>query len=218
MSDQRPMRRPETASIVPSVTAGGVAEREGLVHAASLEKLRESGRLVAAVAGHTVALFLDGDDVRAVDNRCPHMGFPLHRGTCGDGILTCHWHHARFDLETGGTFDPWADDLRTFPVEVADGEIFIDPRPQHDVDAHQRRRLRDGLERDLPLVLGKGVLVVDTREALRIGIEFGTTYRRDGWGRGLTILACMANLLPTLEAEDVPRATYHALAAVAEES
>lgn len=34
----------------------------------------------------------------AVDNRCPHMGFPLDRGTCGDGILTCHWHHASFDL------------------------------------------------------------------------------------------------------------------------
>jgi nitrite reductase/ring-hydroxylating ferredoxin subunit len=192
--------------------------KEGFVHAASLEPLRESGRLVTAVAGHTVALFLDGDDVRAVDNRCPHMGFPLHRGTCGDGILTCHWHHARFDLETGGTFDPWADDLRTFPVEISDGEIFIDPRPQHDVGAHQRRRLRDGLERDLPLVLAKGVLVVDAREALRIGIEFGTRYRREGWGRGLTILACMGNLLPRLEPEDVPRAIYHALAAVAEES
>jgi nitrite reductase/ring-hydroxylating ferredoxin subunit len=212
------MRRRRAASIVPSVTAGGVAERESLVHAANLEKLRESGRLVTAVAGHTIALFLDGDEVRAVDNRCPHMGFPLHRGTCGDGILTCHWHHARFDLETGGTFDPWADDLRTFPVEVADGEIFIDPRPQHDVEAHQRRRLRDGLERDLPLVLAKGVLVVDTRHALRIGIEFGTTYRRDGWGRGLTILACMSNLLPTLDSEDISRAAYHALAAVAEES
>jgi nitrite reductase/ring-hydroxylating ferredoxin subunit len=30
------------------------------------------------------------------DNRC--LGFPLHRGSVGDGILTCHWHHARFDL------------------------------------------------------------------------------------------------------------------------
>lgn len=43
--------------------------------------------------------------VLAVDNRCPHMGFPLDRGTVRDGILTCHWHHARFDLATGGTFD-----------------------------------------------------------------------------------------------------------------
>ena len=198
--------------------AGGVAEREGLVRAASLDELRESGRLVVSAAGHTVVLFLDGEHIRAVDNRCPHMGFPLHRGTCSDGILTCHWHHARFDLETGGTFDPWADDLRAFPVEVRDGEVFIDPRPPDNVEEHQRKRLRDGLERDLPLVLAKAVLVVEPAEVLRIGIEFGTRYRRDGWGRGLTILACMANLLPRLDRDELPRALYHAVAAVAEES
>jgi nitrite reductase/ring-hydroxylating ferredoxin subunit len=198
--------------------AGGVATREGLVRAASLDDLRTEGRLVAHVGGHTIALFLDGDNVRAVDNRCPHMGFPLHRGTCSDGILTCHWHHARFDLDTGGTFDPWADDLRAFPVEIRNGEIWIDPRPQENIEEHQRRRLRDGLERDLPLVLAKAVLVVEPREALRIGIEFGTQFRSDGWGRGLTILACMANLLPQLDQEDLPRALHHAVAAVAEET
>jgi nitrite reductase/ring-hydroxylating ferredoxin subunit len=198
--------------------AGGVATGESLVRAARLDELRERGRLVAHVGGHTIAIFLDGDEVRAVDNRCPHMGFPLHRGTCSDGILTCHWHHARFDLETGGTFDPWADDLRAFPVEIRDGEVWIDPRPQEDAEEHQRKRLREGLERDLPLVVAKAVLVVEPREALRIGIEFGTRFRRDGWGRGLTILACMANLLPKLEEGDPPRALYHAAAAVAEES
>jgi hypothetical protein len=26
------------------------------------------------------------------------MGFPLDRGSVDDGILTCHWHHARFEL------------------------------------------------------------------------------------------------------------------------
>jgi hypothetical protein len=26
------------------------------------------------------------------------MGFPLNQSTVKDGILTCHWHHARFDL------------------------------------------------------------------------------------------------------------------------
>jgi nitrite reductase/ring-hydroxylating ferredoxin subunit len=32
--------------------------------------------------------------------------FPLHRGSIEDGILTCRWHHARFDLRSGSTFDP----------------------------------------------------------------------------------------------------------------
>ena len=76
-----------------------------MLRAASLHDVRRLGSLVVSLNGHTLALFADGDDVHAVDNRCPHMGFPLHRGTVGDGILTCHWHHARFDLATGGTFD-----------------------------------------------------------------------------------------------------------------
>jgi hypothetical protein len=36
--------------------------------------------------------FMTGERVFALDNRCPHMGFPLDRGTVEDGILTCHWH------------------------------------------------------------------------------------------------------------------------------
>ena len=63
--------------------------------------------------------------VFALDNRCPHMGFPLHRGSVCDGILTCHWHHARFDLESGGTFDQFADDVRAFPVEIRDGAVWL---------------------------------------------------------------------------------------------
>src|SRR5919204_1042071 len=88
-----------------------------MVRAASAEDVRRLGCLVASVNGHTLALFADGEGIHAVDNRCPHMGFPLHRGTLQDGILTCHWHHARFDLATGGTFDQWADDLQRYAVE-----------------------------------------------------------------------------------------------------
>ena len=105
--------------------------RELRTRAASLDELRAKGRLVVGLNGHTVCLIADGESVHAVDNRCPHMGFPLHRGTVADGILTCHWHHARFDLCSGGTFDQWADDLRRFPVELRGDEIFVD-------DLHQR--------------------------------------------------------------------------------
>jgi len=36
-----------------------------------------------------VAVFHNDGKVFAVENRCPHMGFPLHRGSVADGILTC---------------------------------------------------------------------------------------------------------------------------------
>jgi nitrite reductase/ring-hydroxylating ferredoxin subunit len=191
-----------------------------MLRAASLGDVRRLGSLVAHVNGHTLALFADGDDVRAVDNRCPHMGFPLHRGTLHDGILTCHWHHARFDVATGGTFDQWADDLRVFPVELRDDEVWVDLAGLGDPLEHRRARLGDGLERNLPLVIAKSVIGLvdggaDPVEPFRIGLEFGARYRAAGFGQGLTMHACFANLLPALDPVDRSHALHHGLSAVA---
>src|SRR6266511_2224633 len=181
------------------------------------QALRDAGRLVVHLDGYVLCLFAEGEEVCAVDNRCPHMGFPLHRGTVCDGILTCHWHHARFDLATGGTFDQWADDLRRFPLELRGDDVLLDLSSPEDPFAHQRRRLRDGLERDIPLVLAKATLTllqadstgVDT---FRAGLDFGAARRGGGWFRGLTTLSCLMNLLPRLEPEDRAAALYHGLA------
>src|SRR5215831_19073683 len=136
------MRRPAMAQ---------VDSRMGnLVRVGRLADMKTAGCLTVHVDRHTLALFAHGDKVYAVDNRCPHMGFPLHRGTVRDGILTCHWHHARFDLASGGTFDQWADDVRVYPVQIRDNEVWIDLAPRIDPLAHQQQRLRDGLERNIP--------------------------------------------------------------------
>ena len=194
-----------------------------LVRAASLAELRAAGRLVVSLDRHTIVLFAEGDDVHAVDNRCPHMGFPLHRGSVADGILTCHWHHARFDLCTGGTFDQWADELRRFPVEVDGDDVLVDLSPREDAVAHQRARLRDGLERDIPLVLAKAAITL--WEADRTGVDifrealdFGVERRGGGWFRGLTTLTCFMNLVPRLDPSDQPTVLYHGLADVAADS
>ena len=91
------------------------------VRVGTLEELQAKGRIVVR-GRHRPVLVVCDRGVFALDNRCPHMGFPLDRGSVEDGILTCHWHHARFDLASGCTFDLWADDVPTCPVEVRDGE------------------------------------------------------------------------------------------------
>src|SRR3712207_6055921 len=126
-----------------------------MVYAARREDLDRSGRLTVNVGGHAIVLVVADGEIFAVDNRCPHMGFPLDRGSVHDGILTCHWHHARFDLCSGGTFDQWADDVEVYPVQVVDGDIFVDVSPRADRAGHYRKRLRDGLERGIRLVIGK---------------------------------------------------------------
>jgi nitrite reductase/ring-hydroxylating ferredoxin subunit len=200
-----------------------VVARDNLVQAVSLAELRAAGRLVVHLDRHTVCLFADGDEVHAVDNRCPHMGFPLHRGTICDGILTCHWHHARFDLRTGGTFDQFADELRRFPVELDGDTVLVDLSPREDAAAHQRRRLRDGLERDISLVLAKATIALleadpSGVDVFRAGLDFGVARRGGGWFRGLTTLTCFMNLAPRLDTGDRTAALYHGLADVAADS
>src|SRR5436190_4699117 len=200
-----------------------VVERTNRVRAASLAELREAGKKVAALNGHTVCLLAEGDEVFAVDNRCPHMGFPLHRGTVSDGILTCHWHHARFDLCTGGTFDQFADELRRFPVEIEADDVYVDLTPRRDPVEHQRGRLQVGLERNIPLVVAKAAIVLAEADptgvdALRAGLDFGVRRRAEGWNRGLTTLTCFMNLAPNIASEERSDALYHGLSDVALEA
>ena len=193
------------------------------VRVGSLEQLRSEGRLLAKVGSHGVCVFWHDGRAYALDDRCPHMGFPLHRGTVEEGLVTCHWHHARFDLASGGTLDPFADDARAFPVEVDDGDVWVVAEPADGrVDSH-RRRLAEGLEGGLTLVTAKAVLGllevgVPAAEIVRTGVEFGTGNRAEGWGSGLTVLVAMANLLPWLDADDRPLALVHGLAFVARDT
>ncbi|MEK6328342.1 MAG: Rieske (2Fe-2S) protein [Actinomycetota bacterium] len=78
----------------------------------------------------------------AVSNRCRHLFASLGKGqVTDDGCLECPWHGARYDVGTGkmvrgpqGAFKPLAGavkattgamPLKTFPVEVRDGAIWL---------------------------------------------------------------------------------------------
>ena len=196
---------------------------ERLLRAGTVQEVRTRGCTVVTGGGHAIAVFPLGDGFAAVDNRCPHMGFPLDRGTVSNGILTCHWHHARFDLSSGGTFDPFADDVRAFPVTVTDGQVWVDSSPpEGDPVNRWSRRLEDGMEHNIRLVIAKAVLGLssspaDYRTPLTIGAKFGTTYSDRGWGQALTMMTCSANMLESLQAEDRPLALYQGIRQVAAE-
>ena len=198
-------------------------QRGATVEVCSFEELEREGHKVISVEGRVVLVLLDQGQVFAVDNRCPHMGFPLHRGTVKDGILTCHWHHAKFELAGGCTFDPFADDVTSFRVEVRDGQVWLDPQPiEEDRLAHWERKLDEGLEQDIRLVLAKSIIGLSeldvTTDALRKAALFGIRNRAAGWSTGLSILTAMANVLPSLDAQDRPLAVYHGLVHVARSS
>ena len=160
------------------------------------------------------------DRVYALDNRCPHMGFPLDRGSVEDGILTCHWHHARFDLASGCTFDLWADDVPTCPVEVRGGEVWVGVEFGHrEPAAYWRQRLHEGMAHNLGLVIAKalqGQLAagVDPLDIVRQAAVFGAR-NWDGWGTGMTILTALGNLLAILPKEETYLALFHGVSRIA---
>ncbi|MEC1067617.1 Rieske (2Fe-2S) protein [Priestia megaterium] len=194
------------------------------IHVGELKTLKNDGAKVVKGGKHGIAVFLHEGKLHAVDNRCPHMGFPLHMGSLCDGILTCHWHHARFDVKSGGTLDPWADDVPTYPVEVKDGEVWVKPIPHNKVTVEKlQKRLREGLEQNLSLVIAKAVVGlveagISSNEIAKVGVEFGTKHRQSGWRSGLTILTAMTNILPKLDKTGQILALYQGLVHVARES
>ena len=186
--------------------------------------LEAKGFLTSKAGSVPLVVFRHDSTAYAIDDRCPHMGFPLHKGTVENGLVTCHWHHARFDLASGGTLDPWADDVHAYPVEFdGEGNVVVVVEPPVDRVPYLEGRLAEGLEQGLTLVTAKAVLGllesgVTPAEVVALGVRFGTTYRVEGWGTGLTVLTAMANLLPHLHPEDRALALVHGLAFVSRDT
>src|SRR5436305_342632 len=186
------------------------------VRVGATDELMAKGQLTAKLGSQPVCVFWSEGRAYAVDDRCPHMGFPLHRGTVENGLLTCHWHHARFDLQSGGTLDPFADDVRSYPVLVDGEDVLFDPSARGDAVAYWRHRLEQGMEQTLSLVIAKAVLAllaaaVPVDAIVAVAGAHGLRYRGAGWGTGMTILTALANILPLLDPDDQALALIHGI-------
>jgi nitrite reductase/ring-hydroxylating ferredoxin subunit len=189
----------------------------------TVEELQQAGCLTGKAGAQPICVLWSDGAAFALDDRCPHMGFPLHRGSIESGLLTCHWHNARFDVSSGGTLDPWADDVRAYPVEIEDGRVTVVVDGDGDRTGHLMHRLEEGLEQGITLVIAKAVLGllesgVAANDIVRAGVEFGTRYREAGWGAGLTVLTAMANVLDDLAPADRALALVHGLAFVSRDT
>src|SRR5262245_23195661 len=111
--------------------------------------------------GHRFACVRAGDGVHAIDDLCPHQGYPLSQGTCNGGVLTCEWHNWKFELATGDcTFGGEA--VRRYPTRIEGGRVHLDFAIDESAEAERLRAgLLKAIERD---EMGRAL-----REALRLG-------------------------------------------------
>lgn len=108
---------------------------------ASFEELERQGRVIVRIGGREIGVLVDRSDnsLRAVRNRCPHVGSPLclgtvrrrERGTPGlyeledRNVLRCPHHGWEFDLESGFCLDDASMRVAVYEVKVVDGRVHV---------------------------------------------------------------------------------------------
>ncbi|MDE0301357.1 MAG: Rieske (2Fe-2S) protein [Candidatus Poribacteria bacterium] len=166
------------------------------------------------VNGTHLAVFRYGEKFFALDNRCPHMGYPMSEGSVRDGVLICHWHHWEFDLKSGGCFLAFGDDLKAFPVELQDdGNLYVGlargekEAAQRRVIDRGKRALERGLKDRSSFFIAKAVTALNDagatpQEIIQQGLYYGANKSSDGWSSGVAILTLAANLWNEVDDRD----------------
>ena len=68
-----------------------------------------------------------GDTYHATDGHCTHEKTLLCDGLVMGRVIECPKHNGRFDYVSGKALGaPVLEDVRTHPVKVVDGTVFID--------------------------------------------------------------------------------------------
>ena len=70
----------------------------------------------------------DGDEVFALDDRCPHKGGPLSQGIVHNKSVTCPLHNFVIDLATGRAVAPDEGCAHSHPVKVENGIVWLSAR------------------------------------------------------------------------------------------
>jgi len=63
----------------------------------------------------------------AFQDMCSHQELPLDGGELCGKVITCPWHGAKFDVETGAALAmPAVAPIVTYPVKVEADQIFVE--------------------------------------------------------------------------------------------
>lgn len=111
--------------------AEAAAKGERTIRVAALEEVPPGEAVGVRADGHEIVLCnLDGE-IYALQGMCTHQDLPLDGGEIDDGVLTCEWHGAEFDVASGAARGlPASRPLHTYDAEVRDGEIHVTIRPR----------------------------------------------------------------------------------------
>ena len=79
------------------------------------------------VARWHILLARTSSGYHAINNRCSHAASPLAAGQFHHSQVMCSRHGARFDLASGKCVGAAYAPLRTFPLRLENGPLFVSP-------------------------------------------------------------------------------------------
>lgn len=92
-----------------------------------LNEVPKLGARVVTHGGVDIAIFrTDGDEVFAINNKCPHKGGPLSQGIVSGNKVTCPLHGQNICLHDGKVMEPDEGCVPTYPTKVEDGVVFME--------------------------------------------------------------------------------------------
>jgi 3-phenylpropionate/trans-cinnamate dioxygenase ferredoxin subunit len=96
------------------------------VDVAALSAVPEGEARGFEVEGVEIVLCNVDGEIYALQGMCTHEDLPLDGGEVEDGVLTCEWHGAAFDVCSGAARTlPATRALRTFDARVEGGRIRV---------------------------------------------------------------------------------------------
>lgn len=114
------------------------------VPVARLQDIPTDRGLHVVLEGIGIGLYRVGESVYAMEDACPHAGYPLSEGELDGCIISCRAHGWPFDIRTG--FDPDHADgfpIPCFAVELEGDEVRIDLADRINDPRRNRPRPRD---------------------------------------------------------------------------
>jgi 3-phenylpropionate/trans-cinnamate dioxygenase ferredoxin subunit len=95
--------------------------------ACALAEVPTDEALAVTLGRYDVAIARDGDEVFALEDLCSHAHVALSEGEVANCQIECWLHGSMFDLRTGKPTNlPATEPVATFPVDVRDGEVYVD--------------------------------------------------------------------------------------------
>ena len=99
----------------------------GFQRVCAVDEVPTDEALGVTVGDLDVAIAQDSGEFFAVQDLCSHAAVALSEGEVADCQIECWLHGSRFDLRTGKpTGLPATEPVAVFPIEVRDGEIYVD--------------------------------------------------------------------------------------------